>query len=117
MIALKGKSHRLRERGTGVTPRRSGSVAARLRLNGGYHLEAEIGGALFGARNWCTFRCRLTLGLIVGLLIGRWWLLAIVPPPIVLWLGWSDIEYDDPVTAGPWHFSAARSLRLASSRV
>src|SRR5919108_5987607 len=34
MITLKGKSYRLRERGTGVAPRRSGSVATRLRLSG-----------------------------------------------------------------------------------
>jgi IstB-like ATP binding protein len=49
MITLKGKSYRLRERGTGTRARRSGSVATRLRLSGGQPLQSPLRGAPFDA--------------------------------------------------------------------
>jgi hypothetical protein len=51
MVAL--KSYQLKERGVGIAPGRSGSVATRLRLSGAtsrvVHFSAPDGGALFGA--------------------------------------------------------------------
>jgi DNA replication protein DnaC len=83
MIALKGTSYRLRERGLDSRSRRSGSVAPRLRLNGGSRIKPiqarialsaalaaklEATGApltppttrpyLRPSLNWCTFRLR-----------------------------------------------------------
>jgi len=48
MITLKGKSYRLRERGTGIAPPLR-LVATRLRLNGGLPLQRRNPCALFGA--------------------------------------------------------------------
>jgi len=46
--------------------RRSGSLAPRLHLTGGYRFS-QISGALFDCANWCTFRLRLTTRMAVPL--------------------------------------------------
>ena len=59
MITLKGKSYRLRERGLDARPpprlRRSATPP-----DGSLTTSARSSGALFDARNWCTFRRPLT---------------------------------------------------------